>query len=135
MPTEPRIETRLLVFLEENIRSIEQVEALLCLASDRSRAWTATELAAALAFRRVYVAEALEHLERRGLVASAHGSERQYRYVASSEHDEVVERLATARTSSPDKVYAVVSQSALRRLRSRAFRLFGAAFLQKREKR
>lgn len=82
-------------FIGEHINSVEQLEVLLLLERDRSRAWTAVEVSQQLASNPLSVETRLLDLSARGLVvATESGGVLQYRRTAA--HDADVAALARA---------------------------------------
>lgn len=67
-------------FLHANIESVEQLEILRVLASDREKDWKADELAPVVQAEPQTTARDLAALERRGLVTALDGPRLAYRY-------------------------------------------------------
>lgn len=80
--TAEEIPERVLAFIAEKIDTVPQLEALLLLAGDVGRAWSAEDVAARIYVQPDAASLLLQALERRGLVQGA-GTTATYRYDAT----------------------------------------------------
>jgi hypothetical protein len=111
--------------LRERIDSYEQIEALLLLAADGSRSFTADEIADRLAVSIDVAREALDALRARALVDAA-----TYRYApGDAATDAAVRLLAHDYRERRSDVAKLMNQNAFDRIRNSASRAFADAFL------
>lgn len=88
MPALPRVgdlSESLAVFLQQRLASIEQIEIMLLLRGDRTRAWSATDVAGALKMAPEAAAMRLFLLASAGLLSFEPAGVPQYRYVGAEE--------------------------------------------------
>ncbi len=78
-------------FIGQNIQSIAQLEVLLLLRSDRSRAWTGDQVAKSLYISPQMAGGLLEEISRRGFIVSTGEG---VRFNPSESVDRLIERLA-----------------------------------------
>lgn len=122
-------------FLQEHIRSYEDLEALLLLRA-RSSTWEASAVAEALNLSEEVARETLEHLRRRGLSsAPEHARPRRYGYQpATAGLAQAVDMLAQAYEERRVAVMRLMSENAIARMRTSASRAFADAFVLGRRK-
>ena len=98
-------------FVRTRLPSIEQVEIVLLLRRDASRAWSAPEVSQELSTPPESTAMRLFLLASNGILAFEGGGIPRYRYAASdAATDELVNELALARDENRDALYAVVGR-------------------------
>jgi hypothetical protein len=125
----PNLDERLVGFLDDNVRSIQQVEVLVTLARDPSRVWSPGDLGRDLNFAIAEMTEALAHLLDRELVGATTERERRFFYAPRTIDDHLaVQLLVGLRATSAAEIYAVVRRGALARLKNGAARLVARAF-------
>lgn len=104
-----RISDPLQAFLQQRLASIEQIEIVLLLMGDASRAWTAPEVASALGMPPEAAAMRLFLLASSGLIAFEAAGVPRYRYVASdADTDALLRELAEVYAENRPAVAAVV---------------------------
>lgn len=123
-------------FLREQVFGFEELRALLCLAAEPTRAWSAAEVEAATGVPNELAEAALEELARRGrLVKALPGRPLCYRYAAASRAvDDLVAELVRAYDEQRLAVIRMMNDNALHRVRSTAARQLAEAFRLDREK-
>jgi DNA-binding MarR family transcriptional regulator len=82
-------------FIDQNVESLAQLEALLLLKNEPDRVWTVEALAKALYITSDTAAALLANLVSRGFAKPVDGQNGQYIYLATAESRDLVERLAT----------------------------------------
>lgn len=123
------------VFLREQVFGFEELRAVLCLAAEPARAWSALEVETATAVPVELAEAALEELTRRGrLVEALPGRTVRYRYAASDRDAEALRQLALAYEEQRLAVIRMMNDNALQRVRSTAARQLAEAFRLDREK-
>lgn len=99
----------LAAFLQQRLASIEQIEIMLALRGDRTRAWKATEVAHVLRMPPEAAAMRLFLLASAGMLSFEAAGVPQYRYMAGDEHFEAtMSELAEAYESDRAAVAAAV---------------------------
>jgi hypothetical protein len=96
----------LAAFLQQRLASIEQIEIMLLLRSDRTRAWPATDVAQALKMPPEAAAMRLFLLASAGLLNFEPAGVPQYRYIGAEE--ELLDELAEVYEASRADVAAAV---------------------------
>jgi hypothetical protein len=90
-----KIPPEILQFIDQNIESIAQLEALLLLQQDPQRAWDAEEIAKALYITPEMASSLLADMGKRGFAQVVPPSRARYAYrTSSSETDQLVNQLA-----------------------------------------
>lgn len=122
-----QISTALEQFLRGRLPSWEQVDIVLLLRGDKSRRWTAPEVARELGTPPESTAMRLFLLASNGLVLFDGGGTPSYRYADLSEHETLIDELARAKADNAAALRAIVGGAAPDPLRS-----FSDAFRMKR---
>jgi hypothetical protein len=125
-------------FLRDSIGSYEELEALLLLARENHRSWTASELADALKVQVDGITMALDELAAvEGLLdVDSEAAQRRFTYAPKSRLlRQVVEELATAYADQRLAIVQLMSANALDRVRGAAMRRLANAFRIERPKR
>lgn len=123
-------------FLRDHVSGYEELEALLLIARQAERSWTADEVAASLNVPVEPIATALGRLVATELVEVVQGGERAaYRYAARTDmlRDKVAE-LQRAYAEQRLMVMQMMSTNALERVRTAAHQRFADAFRLERKK-
>jgi len=122
--------------LRDHIESYEQLELLLLLRAQLEHTWTVEALSARLRIPASMALLALDELQTDGFVgARGPGLEKQYAYVAQSNHVEAtLERLVTAYREHPIPILKQMSANAIERVRTAALRTFADAFILRKDK-
>lgn len=121
--------------LRERVHSFEELEVLAFLHRARPEAATAHRIAAALGIATAAATDALCELARRGLVAAEAGAEPRFRCPPlPPELDAAVASLARAYHDNRLAVVKLMSENAIRRMRTGALRAFSDAFVIGRKK-
>lgn len=116
------------LFVDENLASMEDVDAILLLLNHPTRAWTAREVAAALGIPPETTDARLSFLAGRGLLACESGPTPCYRYVVSDdEGDGLLRELADACSSDRASVADVLEPRPHRNLIRRFAEAMGLA--------
>ena len=125
--TSTQLSASVQALLRDRVHSVEELETLLVLRSDRLRVWSASELASTLRIGLSGVETALSKLVANGLsVATASGA---HAYKAESPQlGQAVDELAKAYDEQRIEVLVFISQSAISRVRTNALRTFAEAF-------
>lgn len=124
----PPISEGLRTFLQQRLATIEQVEIVLLLMRDKSKSWTAPEVAAALGTAPESAAMRLFLLASSGLIMFEPAGLPRYRYAGGdAATDELLQELAAVYASDRDAVTALVDAPAPDPIRS-----FADAFKLKR---
>lgn len=115
-------------FVRDNVESIEQLQVLLLLHSDR-KPWTIGEAAKALKMAPIAVEAALHHLVTRGLVREPVAVGGPFLYAAGREAvDSLVRALAVAREEQTAALTQFLTSMAMERMRQAMLRAFTEAF-------
>lgn len=122
--------------LRDHIESYEQLEVLLLLRTELDHPWTVDALSARFRIAASLVSLALDGLQTGGFVeARAHGAEKQYAYIAQSNHVEATLRqLIQAYREHPIPILKQMSANAIERVRTAALRTFADAFILRKDK-
>jgi DNA-binding GntR family transcriptional regulator len=120
--------------MQQHIEGYQQLEALVAMAAEPGREWTAESLAGQLRTPVPPVAEALEHLRQQGLVEPApDATAGAWRYgPQTAELRTAVAELAQVFADDRLALIELLSVQALDRLRTSALRTFAEAFRLKR---
>jgi predicted ArsR family transcriptional regulator len=123
-------------FLVEELEGYEELETLLLLSQSSTRSFTLGEVARALGIGDEAADEALEHLQRRGLVArepTAAGL--QFRYASQpAGRDATIRTLARLYEERRIDIVQRMTANAMERLRTAAMRRFSDAFLLRKDR-
>lgn len=125
-PVTPPVSETLERFIRDRLPSAEQIDIVLLLRRDTSRAWSAPEVAETLGTPPESTAMRLFLLASNGVLAFESSGVPRYRYVTSDPSvAAVIEELAQVHTENPDALYGLVGGTARDPLRSfaDAFRL------------
>ncbi|HLI21753.1 MAG TPA: hypothetical protein VKV32_11575 [Stellaceae bacterium] len=114
-------------FLRGSIRSVWDLELLLLFQKHRARLWTVDELVRDLRASVLIVGDALDALQKAGLVAKNANDQYQY-WPISPELDQTVEAVAAAYASSPVAVTQAILSAP-----SSSVRIFADAFKIKKD--
>ena len=127
MDTSTQLSDAVQALLRDRIHSVEELETLLLLRSDKVRAWGVAEVASALRIGASAVDVAFANLAARGLCTPTPSGARTYK-PESVELEKSVDELAQAYTDQRIEVLVFISQSAISRVRTNALRTFAEAF-------
>ena len=114
-------------FLRSTVRSVWQLELLLLLYRQRARLWTADELVRDLRASVLIVGDALDALQKAGLVSRNANDQYQY-WPITPELDHLVDEVAAAYASSPVAVTEAILSAP-----SSSVRTFADAFKIKKD--
>jgi hypothetical protein len=114
-------------FLRGSLRSVWELELLLLLRRQRTRLWTGDELVRDLRASILIVSDALDTLQKAGLVSKNLNDQYQYWPIAP-ELDQLVEDVASAYASSPVAVTQAILSAP-----SSSVRIFADAFKIKKD--
>lgn len=114
-------------FLAAHVRSLEQLEILLLLASDPAREWKNSEVYEVIRSSESSVRERLDELRRKGVLAPS--GEQRYRYAANPETSATISALAQLYKERRVKIVELIYSPENETLRG-----FAEAFRFKREK-
>jgi hypothetical protein len=114
-------------FLRNSIRSVWELELLLLIRRQRTRLWIADELTHDLRASALIVRDALDALQKVGLISKNTNEQYQY-WPVSPELAQLVEDLATAYATSPVAVTEAILSAP-----SSSIRIFADAFKIKRD--
>jgi hypothetical protein len=114
-------------FLRSTVRSIWELELLLLLQRQRARLWTADELVRDLRASMLIVGDALDALQKAGLVSRNASDQYQY-WPITPELDRLVDEVAAAYASSPVAVTEAILSAP-----SSSVRTFADAFKIKKD--
>jgi hypothetical protein len=114
-------------FLRGSLRSVWELELLLLLRRQRTRLWTCDELVRDLRASILIVSDALDTLQKAGLVSKNLNDQYQYWPIAP-ELDQLVEDVASAYASSPVAVTQAILSAP-----SSSVRIFADAFKIKKD--
>ncbi len=116
-------------FLWEQIEGYGQLEVLLLLQRDPTKAWTTESASAVLKLPSTEVEEALASLLKRGMIERMAGDPPQSRYAAVEPHLRImIPELAQAWQDNRLEVLATMNAQAMMRMRNSALRTFSEAF-------
>ena len=115
--------------LSQQVRSIEELEALLRVRAEPTRSWSAAEVGTAVGVGADAAREALEELAANGLIAASNASPLTFHYAPREPKlAAVVDLLAEAYATHRVEVLVLISKSAMSRVRRGALRTFSEAF-------
>ncbi len=136
MRTDP-LSADIAVLLRERIEDYEQLDILRLLQSDRTAAWTVTDIAERLKLDEERIAAGLNKLEKGELIirSGRQGEPRKFSFApASAELGLVVEQLIALYDVQPIEIVKHMSANAIERVRTAALRAFADAFVIRRSK-
>lgn len=122
--------------LRERIESFEELEILLLLRAERSRAWSAEEAAQWLEVTAGVATQLLEKLRARDLVEvrESEGARSYFYGAGMPELDAAVAEIARGYEANRHEIMRLMSANAIERVRTSAMRAFADAFLWGRKK-
>lgn len=122
--------------LRERIESFEELEILLLLRAERSRAWSVDEVAEWLRVTAGFAEPLVEKLRARDLIAlrESEGARRYVYGARAPELDAAVAEIACAYETNRHEILRLMSANAIERVRTSAMRAFADAFLVGRKK-
>jgi hypothetical protein len=120
--SEPEIPQEVLALLHERLSGLHEIKALLLLHGDRSRTWSAPDVAKVLRWPQPWASTALENLAGAGLIVGiGDGLKQRFSYLATTiELDAAVGVLADIHGEDGLDVIRILNSSALERIRSAA---------------
>lgn len=131
-PMEEAIEADVVELLRERVGSLEQLEALLMLHREATRAWTLAEIAERLSVSALMLEAELDALVAAGLVVRRDG---RWAYAPrDARSSEIVARLAALYPVRRLEVLRLLSDLAVQRIRGSAARAFADSFVIGRRK-
>ena len=135
MQTAP-LPAEIAALLRERIEDYEQLEILRLLQSDRTAAWTVTNIAERLKLDEERTAVGLNKLEKSDLIRSwQRGEPRSFSFApATTELGLVVEQLVALYDVQPIEIVKHMSANAIERVRTAALHAFADAFVIRRNK-
>ena len=115
-------------FLTDHVRTYEQLEILLLMATDADRSWTARSMSEALKIPYDLAVESLQALAEKSVLQASPTSEIVFR-ISSAEAQRHIRSLAEVYSENRLPVMQLLNENALRRMRTDAVRAFSSAFL------